>query len=153
MHGVEEALKEAVNVSLNSASTDVKDVFFRSTKMGSTFIAHQWLMDKRIHSRFECWTHSKMLVNELAEEMCKPPSIKERVVKITTCNVIKENFIKNETIVEPDAQNRVIFDDGQRWMLSKARTHLSSAGKNNGCKSSQLYDGENEEMIPLNINC
>lgn len=86
MQRVEKTLAEVEHLGFLPTDTGVKHVFFRLIEMALTNMADNRSMDILIHNSFERWIQLDILVNKLTEEICKHPSLTERVPELTTSN-------------------------------------------------------------------
>lgn len=81
-----------------ATETDEKHDFFRVIEMALTNIVNLVLMEKLVHKSFERWTQTELLTNQLAEEVCKNPSLSKRVLETTNINEVKGTLVQNDRI-------------------------------------------------------
>lgn len=101
IQGVKDALAVVVESVFLAGKTGVKHDFFSFIGMALANMVHHGLMDILIHNSFERWQQSEVLVNKLAEGMCRLPHLTDCVLHISSSNEIRKHLVEHGNVVEP----------------------------------------------------
>lgn len=96
MEGIDDILAKPVDLGFLAADAGVMNAFFCFNEVALTDMIHYGLMEMLIFKSFESRTWSEVLVNKLAQEVCKRPNLREQVLKVTNFNESEENLVKHE---------------------------------------------------------